>query len=101
MKKLLVALAIALPIAFSGAELAHASGSANRGAISKKESKCQKAARQGKPCQISFGVGDDVEGGTVSPDGDDVYSQIDALFGGLIKVRYDFADKIVAAADDI
>ena len=98
MKRLLLALVLAVPLAFS-ASVASASGSSTT-KLSKKESACAIAKKQGKPCKITFGEGDDIEGGTVSPDGDDVISRMQALFGGLIELRVDFRDKIIAAADD-
>lgn len=90
MKKLLIALAIALPIALSAPAAS---------AAPKNESDCERAKRQGKACQITFGAGDDVEGGVVTPDGDDVYGVMDAFFGNLIRLRLDFRTEIIAAAD--
>ncbi|HUH00685.1 MAG TPA: hypothetical protein VML75_01745 [Kofleriaceae bacterium] len=90
MKKLLIAIAIALPIAMS---------SPVASAAPNKESDCERAKRQGKTCQITFGSGDDVEGGVATPDGDDVYGVMDAFFGNLIRLRLDFRKEIIAAVD--
>lgn len=95
MKNLLIAIAIALPIAWSApAALASPTSIATA-----KESDCERAKRQGKTCQITFGTGDDVEGGAVTPDGDDLYGVTEAFFGGLIRLRLDFHREIVAAVD--
>lgn len=95
MKQILVALALVVPLSvsvgFAGAQ----------SSLSKKESRCQKAAKQGKTCMITFGTGEDIEGGVVAPDGIDVMATAPTLFGGLIKLRTDFRDLIVAQADDL
>lgn len=96
MKKMIIAIAIALPLAFSGIAAASPGGS-----LSPKESDCARAKRLGKVCQISFGTGDDVEGKIAGPNGDDVLAFTDALFGGLIRLRTDFRAEIIASLDDL
>ncbi len=96
MKKMIIAIAIALPLAFAGIASASPGQSLSPG-----DSDCARAKRLGKVCQISFGTGDDVEGSVAGPDGEDVLAFTDALFGGLIRLRTDFRTEIIASLEDL
>jgi len=100
MKKLIIAIAIAFPLAFGSVQTAVASKPATTSFKKNKQSECAKARKQGKTCRLTFDTGDDIEGGNPSPGGEDVYAMMNAVFGNLITLRWDFIDQIVASADD-
>jgi hypothetical protein len=99
MKNALIAITLAVMSITAAGSTAHAAPTTSISAALDKESDCQRAKRQGKACQITFGTGDDIDGALVSPDGDDVYGMMNAFFGGLIELRLDFRSEIIAALD--
>jgi|GEM_PF-5129607 len=93
MKKILIALAIAAPLAF--ASVADAGSP-----TAKRANKCAKAKAAGKACTLEFKI-QNVKGNRASGDGDSIFARLQAQFGNLIHFRTQFNDKVVRAADGI
>lgn len=90
MKKLIVAIALALPMAIGAA-------TADAG-TSKRSSDCAKAKKRGKACVMSF-VGDELEGSRKVPNGDRFTGRKEVKFGSLLKPRLHWHDHIVSSVN--
>ncbi len=99
MKKMIIALAVAAPLAF--ASVGSAAPAAKTTKIkTKKASACAKAKAKGKACNIEFKT-HDVKGDRPGATGSSIMAKLEARFGGLIKFRKHFDDKVLKAADGI
>ena len=88
--------AIALSFAF-GTTSAFADRSAS------KQSAATSATAKGKVKvkKITFGEGDDVEGGVVGPDGENIQVRDSIVYSSLIRVRTDFVPEIFKSAENL
>lgn len=106
MKQFLLGLALAIPLTFSAAT-ASADAPADKPAPTLRSTdhvgnkSCAKAKKAGRACVIDFENGDDVDGTVASGDGDNVVANSPSKHPSLIKLRMNFIDKIVQAADDV
>jgi len=109
MKNLLIALALAAPLTFASVGNAAPSTTNAKKAtavkksskkLNHKASKCAKAKAKGKACNVTFGV-HDIKGDKAADTGENILAKLQARFGGLIKFRAHFNDKILKAADGI
>ncbi len=62
---------------------------------------CAKARKKGKPCKITFQVGDDLEGGVATGSGEQVTARGEVVHSSLIRVRTSFRDLIIRTAENL
>ena len=97
MKKLVLAAALALPLALASG----AAAAPETSAPTLNKSKCQKARDRGEACEMIFDKGDTLEGDAPNPDGEEILVPKNSFFGKLIRLRWDFHAEILASAEDL
>ena len=100
MKNLLIALALAAPLTFASVGNAAPSKSSKTTTTDPASSKCARAKAQGKACNIIFGV-HNIKGDRAASTGTDIMAKLETRFGGLIRLRLNFNDKILKAAEGL
>jgi hypothetical protein len=60
----------------------------------------KKVEKEPPPQKITYGDGDEIEGGTLGPDGNAVGAKGAVKFSSLIKVRTNFTKEIVKSAEN-
>jgi hypothetical protein len=97
MKPALAALLVSLLAAPASAQPAGAPADARDLA----DQDCARARQANRPCVLSFGEGDLIEGGVKSPLGEVIEPRDLVRFASLIRVRVDFRAEIIRAAEDL
>ncbi len=99
MKKILLAITLALPLLSSSTAVAD-EPTRGRPRIEKEDREdCARAKEAGKACYMDFGKGDDVGGDRPFATGDDIHTVMGAMFGNLIRYRADFRPEIIRTAE--
>jgi hypothetical protein len=62
---------------------------------------CERARKAGKACVLTFGVGEDIEGGVATGEGEGIDVRDITTFSSLIRIRSEFIAEIIRAAEDI
>ena len=62
---------------------------------------CSRAKKAGKPCVLTFGAGETIEGGVATGDGEGIDVRDITTFSSLIRIRSNFISEIIRAAEDI
>jgi hypothetical protein len=106
MKRLVLALALALPLTFAATTAsadkgAHEPTPTERSAAHVGDNSCATAKKAGRDCVIDFEDGDNVDGSRYSGDGDSVVADSPSKHPSLIKLRMNFVDKILMTANDV
>ena len=99
MKKILLAITLALPLLASSTAFADQPGHGRRRIEKEDREDCARAKAAGKACYMDFGKGDDVGGDKPIATGDDIETIMGAMFGNLIRYRVDFRPEIIRTAD--